>query len=100
MNVIQHAYHGEEDGEIIIEFWGEANELLIRIIDFAESVNLRKIQPRDLDDVRPGGLGVHLIHKVMDSVEYRHQDNGTGNVLEMRKKLQEGTACRLENDKR
>ncbi len=99
MNIIQHAYHGVEDGEIIIEFWSESNELLIRIIDFAESVNLQQIQPRDLDDIRPGGLGVYLIHKVMDSVEYRHQGDGAGNVLEMRKKLQKENACKEENDK-
>ncbi len=97
MNVIQHAYHGKDDGEIVIEFWQDGNELLIRILDFAESVELENIQSRDLDDVRPGGLGVHLIHEVMDVVEYKNQIDSAGNVLEMRKTLGNPSSCSVTN---
>lgn len=94
MNVMQHAYHGRDDGEIVIEFWKQDDELLIRIMDFAESVDLDSIQSRDLDDVRPGGLGVHLIHNVMDSVEYKNLPGVNGNVLEMRKTLHKDPVCK------
>lgn len=97
MNVIQHAYHGRDDGEIVIEFWKQDDELLIRIQDFAESVDLDSIQSRDLDDVRPGGLGVHLIHNVMDSVEYKNLPGVNGNVLEMRKTLHKDPVCKADD---
>jgi len=93
MNVIQHAYGGREDGEIIVEFWKDAGELLVRIYDFAEKVDLQTIKSRDLNEVRPGGLGVHIIHQVMDSVEYKNQSASIGNVLEMRKQLNKPVKC-------
>ena len=93
MNVMQHAYGGREDGEIIVEFWKDENELLVRIFDFAEKVDLHAIKSRDLDEVRPGGLGVHIIHQVMDSVEYKNHPESVGNVLEMRKQLSMPVKC-------
>ena len=93
MNVMQHAYGGREDGEIIVEFWKDDGELLVRIFDFAEKVDLQAIKSRDLDEVRPGGLGVHIIHQVMDSVEYKNQTESVGNVLEMRKQLSMPVKC-------
>jgi len=95
MNVIQHAYGGREDGEIIVEFWKDDCELLVRIYDFAEKVDLQAIKSRDLDEVRPGGLGVHIIHQVMDSVEYKNQADSVGNVLEMRKQLSIPVKCNV-----
>ena len=95
MNVIQHAYSGRDDGEIIVEFWKDQAELLVRIYDFAENVDLQTIKSRDLEEVRPGGLGVHIIHQVMDSVEYRNQTECSGNVLEMRKQLNKPVSCNL-----
>ena len=96
MNVIQHAYGGREDGEIIVEFWKDDSELLVRIYDFAEKVDLQAIKSRDLNEVRPGGLGVHIIHQVMDSVEYKNQTEGIGNVLEMRKQLSNPANCNAD----
>ena len=40
-------------------------------------------QPRTdapLDAREPGGLGLHLVRKMMDTIEYRHE-NGAGTVL-------------------
>jgi len=92
MNVIQHAYHGDDEGEIIIEFYKNNADLIIRMIDFSENVDLAKIKSRDLDDVRPGGLGVHYISQLMDNVEYKNiflenTQKKTGNQLEMRRKM-------------
>ena len=41
---------------------------------------------RELDDVRPGGLGVHLIETAMDEVEYSQPDGG-GMEIRLRKYL-------------
>ncbi len=87
MNVIQHAYHNIGDGEIVLEFYKDKKELVVRVIDYADKVDLNLIKSRNLDDVRPGGLGVHFISQLMDCVEYRHLPGEVGNVLEMRKQV-------------
>ena len=38
---------------------------------FGRQVDPATIKSRDLDDIRPGGLGVHIIGSVMDQVEYQ-----------------------------
>jgi anti-sigma regulatory factor (Ser/Thr protein kinase) len=90
MNVIQHAYGNNEEGEIIIDFLQGNNELIVRIYDFSETVDKNTIKSRNLNDVRPGGIGVHIINKVMDKVEYRQGLNGVGNLLELTKKIDTG----------
>jgi len=91
MNCIQHAFRGQGTGEIIIEFWLENKQLLIRILDDAPQVTLQNIRSRPLQEVRPGGLGVHLIHQLMDSVEYAHRQDQPGNSLEIRTALNNGS---------
>ena len=36
----------------------------------SKKVDREKIVSRPLDEVRPGGLGVHFINEMMDEVEY------------------------------
>ncbi len=89
-NIIKHAYGGAEDGVIDIELApvGETEPEAVKISlrDYGPGVDLKKIKSRDLDDVRPGGLGVHIIKKCMDTVEYAPADGG-GTLLTMVKKL-------------
>jgi len=97
MNVMQHAYNEKTDEEIIIEFWKDNKDMLIKVYDFSEAVNIENIKSRDLEDIRPGGLGVHLINQSMDCVEYKHISNEKGNVLEMRKSLDKTIVCPNNN---
>lgn len=99
MNIIQHAYHEKENEEIIIEFWEDGEHMIIKIFDFADRVDPASIKSRDLDDVRPGGLGVHLISQVMDSVEYKTNTKTKGNILEMRKHLKKPAEFVVNPDK-
>ena len=87
MNIIQHGYQNNLEGEINLEIISGNNELIIRISDNAPRVNPKLLVSRSLDDIRPGGLGIHFIHSVMDSVEYKAGDNNIGNTLELRKKM-------------
>jgi len=87
MNVIQHAYKGDDSGEIILEILNNKNKLLFRLKDFAEPMDLESIKPRDLDDIRPGGLGTHFIREIMDECEMGHLEGSQGNYLEMTKKI-------------
>ncbi len=85
MNIIQHAYRETATGEIILEIHNNGSELIFRLLDFAAPVDSNALRPRDLDEVRPGGLGLHLIRTVMDKVEYLPPPPGVGNLLQMSK---------------
>lgn len=86
-NIIKHAYGERLTGEIVLEILSNSTETIFRLTDFAEAVDKKSIRSRELEDVRPGGLGVHFIHEVMDEVEFLEPPEGVGNILEMRKKL-------------
>ena len=88
INVMQHAYKGVSGGEIKLELFnnGEARELIVHLVDFAAPVNVDAIRPRDLEDIRPGGLGTYFMREIMDSCEYGRLDGDQGNILRMTKK--------------
>jgi sigma-B regulation protein RsbU (phosphoserine phosphatase) len=87
MNVIKHAYKGDYSGEIILEIHNNAGSLLFRLLDHADPVDLDSVKPRDLEDIRPGGLGTHFIREIMDECNMGHLEGGAGNYLEMIKKI-------------
>ncbi|MDT8399683.1 MAG: hypothetical protein RQ899_13825 [Pseudomonadales bacterium] len=45
------------------------------------------MQSRSLDDIRPGGLGCHIINEVMDEVRLIDCGKQCGNLLQMTKNL-------------
>ena len=76
-NVIRHGYERAPDRPIWVSIWpvpdeatGEPGGIRIVIEDEAKQVDPERMQGRDLSDVRPGGLGVHIIREVMDEVSY------------------------------
>ncbi len=85
-NIIKHAYHGAADEPIEIEITPLSIPLpggmQICIRDYGKCVEPAKIKSRDLEDVRPGGLGVHIMNECMDSVEFAHPEDG-GTLLTM-----------------
>ena len=85
-NVIRHAYHGSPDQRIwiTISLINQPSPLFrIEIEDEGEQCDVDSIAPRELDDVRPGGLGVHLIREVTDHCSYEHRSpRGTKITLE------------------
>jgi sigma-B regulation protein RsbU (phosphoserine phosphatase) len=87
-NVIKHGYGLKNSGDIILEIFYSRGELVFRLTDFAKPVNRAACRSRELDDLRPGGLGVHLIREVMDNYEFLDPPEGVGNVLEMRKRIE------------
>lgn len=87
MNVIQHAYRGPCADEITLEILNNGAQLVFRLEDRAEPIDLGCVRPRALDDVRPGGLGVHFIREIMDECDMGHLEHGRGNYLEMRKNI-------------
>lgn len=86
-NIMQHAYKGQCSGDIILEIHRKQNELCVRLTDFAEPVDKSVCKPRQLDEIRPGGLGVHFMHELMDEVRFLKTETGVGNILQMKKKI-------------
>ena len=86
-NVVQHGYAGQEPGDIVLTMIRSEDGVIVRVRDFANPVDPSKIKSRDLDDVRPGGLGIHFIENLMDSAVFTPGADGIGNVLQMTKRI-------------
>ena len=86
-NVIRHAYGGSPDGVIDITIRRSSNRLIVLIRDYAETIDVAKVKPRDLNDIRPGGLGTHFMRETMDEVEFLISPEGGGNLLRMTKQI-------------
>ncbi|MEW6556847.1 MAG: ATP-binding protein [Elusimicrobiota bacterium] len=69
-NIIKHAYQDKQDGKIYFLITVPDDRIEIIIRDFGKKIDPETIKPRDLDDLKPHGLGVLLIHRLMDKVEY------------------------------
>ena len=86
-NIIRHAYLGDSEQPIEASFHriqaqrdGEsADALEIVLEDHGVTVNPEKMCGRALEDVRPGGLGLHFIRECMDTVEFS-RSNGRNQV--------------------
>lgn len=91
-NIIRHGYDRRPDGLIWLSLWpvhgenGSPGGLKIVLEDEARQIDPSAIRGRDLDDVKPGGLGVHIIREVMDEARYEKRD-GHGMKLTMVKKI-------------
>jgi anti-sigma regulatory factor (Ser/Thr protein kinase) len=88
-NIINHGYERRPDGRIWLNVWDLHTDppgIRVVIEDRAKQVDPDKIRPRDLDDIRPGGLGVYIIREIMDDVAYERRHGG-GMRLTMTKRM-------------
>jgi len=85
-NIVRHAY-GLQNGRIRMRCAARptdrGGELTIELEDDGKQVPADLIKSRDLNDIRPGGLGVHLIQEATDEVTWQHLPEG-GTLLTMR----------------
>lgn len=81
-NVIRHAYKNRGDKRIVITFTLIPGCFEIMIRDFGGAADPSTFRGRDLDEIRPGGLGVHFIKSAVDEIEYDTPPGG-GTVLKM-----------------
>jgi len=80
-NVIRHAYKGRAGHTIEVtcrrlrHVDNGASVVGIEIVleDAGEPFEPEKLQGRSLDELRPGGLGLHFIRQSMDKVEFRRE---------------------------
>jgi serine/threonine-protein kinase RsbW len=65
-NVIKHAYKAVANQKIILRFKTSSKGFEVIIDDNGIKVLPESLVGRDLEDIRPGGLGIHFIKKVFD----------------------------------
>lgn len=81
-NIIRHAYDGKPDQQIELTCYrtqgsvdGETRDgLEIVLEDYGAPLDPRKMRGRPLDEIRPGGLGLHYIRESMDGMEFSRTD--------------------------
>lgn len=86
-NIIRHAYRGDSGGEIIVDIRRQEACIAVHLLDFAAPVDVSKIKPRPLDEVKPGGLGTHFIQQCMDEYGFVAPPDGFGNCLRLIKRI-------------
>ena len=73
-NVIKHAYHGADDRAVEIRIDDVGRDFKVEVLDNGDTLDLKAIPRVDLAtyaaERRRGGLGVHLMEKIMDSVTF------------------------------
>ena len=81
-NIIRHAYLGDPEQPIEASFRriqapqdGKSMDALEIVLEDSGVTPPEKMCGRALDDVRPGGLGLHFIRESMDTVEFS-RNNG------------------------
>ena len=83
-NIIRHAYGGRPGKPIELLCRRTQNRtggkpragLEIVLVDQGAAVDRKKLCGRSLDDVRPGGLGLHFIQEGVDVMQYTSQARG------------------------
>ena len=81
-NVIKHAYKGDTSKKINIEYVISKKGIKVIIEDNGIKAQKDLIRGRSLDDIRPGGLGIHFIKRVFDIFEFdEKKKNGNRLIL-------------------
>ncbi|MDH6343124.1 serine/threonine-protein kinase RsbW [Parabacteroides sp. PFB2-12] len=91
VNIIMYAYPGEQGKDILIRMEREEEKLTVTLVDsgvsFDPTAQAEPDTTLSLEDRPIGGLGIHLIKKLMTEVYYCRE--GDKNVLTMVKELNE-----------
>lgn len=87
-NIVRHAYpYDALYPHILILVWQVETTLVTYILDKAPPLDTTYLVPRDLDEIKPGGLGLHIIQSAMDDVRYVTPPDGYGNCLRLERKF-------------
>jgi len=88
-NIIQHAYAEVDTGVIQLKWLIEAGELQITLVDNGRPFDPTQVPAPDIhspfEDRQAGGLGIYLMHKLMDTVAFDFDD--AANTLVLRKRF-------------
>jgi anti-sigma regulatory factor (Ser/Thr protein kinase) len=89
-NILHYAYDDSRPHEILVRFAIEQGQLQVEVEDSGKPFNPLDRPETEasipLESKPIGGLGIHLIRKFMDDVQYRREQDK--NILRMRKRLE------------
>jgi len=88
-NIIKHSYMNDPRGKIDLCVEIHQTELKIIIKDYGKQRDIRQIKAKNFDGLKPGGLGIHIMNQVMDSVEY-DCTSSSHNEIKMIKRVEIG----------
>ena len=80
-NVIRHAYDLRDDQPIALSVESLQTCVRLRLRDYGEQTPAHQMRGRNHAEVKPGGLGLHLIRNAFDKVDYILKPRGTELVL-------------------
>ena len=76
-NIIRYAYDFDKTKKIKITLEKISDvSLKAELRDYGTRVLENQIKPRKLNDVRPGGLGIHFIKNIAKKMSYEHKEDG------------------------
>jgi len=92
-NIISYGYNDNDSHLITVDLWLEGEDdskfVIIRLVDDGVKFNPLEKKEVDLDlpleEKQIGGLGIHLVKKLMDELHYERREDK--NVLTLKKKL-------------
>lgn len=88
-NIIKHAYKNDGNKSVDIELGYNSDTFWITLMDTGDAFDPRNYSKPDvrqkIKEKKRGGVGVYLIRKLMDDVEYNTK--GSVNEIRMTKKL-------------
>ncbi|MCH6550710.1 MAG: ATP-binding protein [Planctomycetes bacterium] len=79
-NIVKHRRDALENDLIHVRVEVRPDRIRFRIGDFCGTEDVPKIKPRDLKDLRPGGLGTHFITTIMDRVQFEPEPGQPGRL--------------------
>ena len=89
-NIIEHAYEGVSDGVLELSCGMLGDTIKIVLIDHGEPFDPASIPmpdlKADLSERKIGGLGIFLMRKLMDEVQYESHPKKNSNTLTMIKR--------------
>jgi serine/threonine-protein kinase RsbW len=89
-NIIQHGYAGRVPGEIELGWHVDGDRLVVTLRDYGRRFNPDDVPAPDvtspLEERQAGGLGLYLMSRLMDSVQFEFDDQ-QGNLLTMTKRI-------------
>ena len=87
-NIVKHAYNGQPTDDLLkVKISFKDNDLSMELFDKGKPVVPANIKPRDLDDIKAGGLGTFFIGQIMDEVIFKTTKVDWVNHLVLTKKF-------------
>jgi sigma-B regulation protein RsbU (phosphoserine phosphatase) len=87
MNVIQHGYQFAAGQYFTLQLSVNDGVFVANLLDNGLPASDTDLQPRSLDELRPGGLGVRFMRELMDGVAYLPVPDGFANCLQLSKRI-------------